>query len=677
MSLQYFSASLLSGSILHCSYSKRMVSRGWKMLKLSDFEMYALSLPVDKAVFPRRMHWLGIPFKQGHQLVHPAWGTPAEGIVISFEYYTLRDIPPQYSGVVLDNGMGGSVVIPESSGAGEAAIIIGYYFLVKNLDSDRFDEEEFLLDPNNSGFLGLGVSLLDSHEKVMNYLSLVHLTAGCYEYIAHPADSRQCVNFPVIMPDDITAYFHRQESRLERSNLSSDVSSHKRKKMAAHYYKDFHRRLDQMVSEANMTRAPQGIPSINFNKPGLFFDGPKVRTFADLWEADTTRHQLPVINQELKELLQPVGTADTTLNSYRKIDGATGTDIPQSANIANTALGSVLLLSECTSVFKPSNLQKIATNPVGQGSQTVSTSAKVASTGMVIADYAGAASTALSTATMGVSSVASFFATIKSLYESDQAATKHYKIVRCLQALSNWQGTPAAQGQDQARQAHFQLTYESIRAMAVWLSRKYHHVSEGACASALSNGAQTAVAIGATIALAAASVATAGIVALVGLGIGIFYFLGQQGVAFSHYRNNVQLLWEYAQATYYHFGQLISTAPQQLRPFYQQQYQQELYLFDLARRLHPIRHWFCGATMGDYMRCRIAKFVLEAAIQKRYFSSQHPSDQEQLVNFCSSVFADAIGFDENAALTGLDPSNMAQRSQLILNIADSIPVRGY
>ncbi|OGT69052.1 MAG: hypothetical protein A3J38_09705 [Gammaproteobacteria bacterium RIFCSPHIGHO2_12_FULL_45_9] len=206
----------------------------------------------------------------------------------------------------------------------------------------------------------------------------------------------------------------------------------------------------------------------------------------------------------------------------------------------------------------------------------------------------------------------------------------------------------------------------SLYVMVAWLTRKYRRCLATSIPFIVKEIPQLGLAIGAAVALSAGSVATFGIVGAIGLGLGIFYLSVAGGRAIIGNRNNAAILKAYQASV-----EDLYTR----RQIPEVEYQQEQTLFQLADKVHPIRHRAFGTTIGDYMRVKIASFVIltKRAVTEapHLFGPEHP--EMDIVKVCADIMGDAIHYTE---AHGKFTTPLELRAR-ILRLGGSIPFRGY
>ncbi|OGT65973.1 MAG: hypothetical protein A3J38_10365 [Gammaproteobacteria bacterium RIFCSPHIGHO2_12_FULL_45_9] len=207
----------------------------------------------------------------------------------------------------------------------------------------------------------------------------------------------------------------------------------------------------------------------------------------------------------------------------------------------------------------------------------------------------------------------------------------------------------------------------SLYVMITWLTRKYRRYSVGTTVSLAHGTVQLGIAIGVAVALAASATATFGVVGAIGFALGLFYLGASMGRGIQGNRNNAAILKAYkASVEDLHARRQIS----------EEEYTQEKLFFDLADKLHPIRHHLFSTTMGDYMRVKIAHFVLTtkqaAETRNAFWDLSQP--HMQILKLCADLMGDAIGYQ---AKRHGQCGTTIQLHQNILRLGRDIPIRGY
>ena len=183
-----------------------------------------------------------------------------------------------------------------------------------------------------------------------------------------------------------------------------------------------------------------------------------------------------------------------------------------------------------------------------------------------------------------------------------------------------------------------------IRYIVAWLKNKYRRYHNGL----ISTLAHSSVGLALGITGLVTSAATAGITGAVALGIGLTYLGTTATIATIRARQVKHVAFETYKAGIERKRNELSDA----------EYSQERTLWDLARRLHPWRHWTTGVTIGDYMRVKIAHFIVQA----------HNPCQPLQIKELGELLAEA---------TGYEPRACKDETTQILTLANSIPIRGY
>ena len=209
--------------------------------------------------------------------------------------------------------------------------------------------------------------------------------------------------------------------------------------------------------------------------------------------------------------------------------------------------------------------------------------------------------------------------------------------------------------------------FYALYAMVAWLARKYRRHLKGQTVSTGKNIASFGIAIGIAICVAVASIQTTGLVAAIGSALGLFYLGVTTAHAIGGNCNNAEILAAYKESV-----EALHTR----RQIPDDEYAQEQILFALADKVHPIRHHAFGTTMGDYMRVKIASFVITtkraATDAPDAFGPEHP--QLEMLKLCADLMGAAIGY--NATRHGQFTTHETLR-MCILRLGANIPLRGY